>query len=354
VREATLDDAGAIAAGDPGGMLSLVGSLGDQLGEGFRSGVSALGLPSGEGVRSLILCGMGGSGVAGDVVRALYVDRLAVPITVCRGYSVPESCGRDTLVVAVSFSGDTEETVAAYADAVSRGARVVAIAGEGELAALCEADEVARVPVPRDIPAPRAALGFLSGAAIGVLEAVGLVPAASESVDEASGHLRGLARSLGPDRPAEANEAKGLASWLHGRTPIIWGSEGLAEAAAVRWKTQFNENAKVPAFWGVIPEIDHNEVEGWAGDAGRSFAAIVLRHRGEHPRIDARVVATTQAVSTSGLMVREVRAAHPATLAALMSLIMVGDFTTTYLGILRGVDPSPVPVLTRLKVRLRE
>jgi glucose/mannose-6-phosphate isomerase len=354
VREATLDDPGAIAGGDPGGMLSLVASLGDQLADGFRSGASTPSLPSGEGVRSLVLCGMGGSGVAGDVVRALYVDRLAVPITVCRGYSVPESCGRDTLVIAVSFSGDTEETVAAYVDAVSRGARVVTIAGEGELASLSEADDVARVPSPGDISMPRAALGFLSGAAIGVLDAVGLVPPASEGVDEASGHLRQFAGSLGPDRPAEANEAKALASWIHGRTPIIWGSEGLSEAAAVRWKAQCNENAKVPAFWGVIPEIDHNEVEGWAGDAGRAYAAIVLRHRGEHPRIAPRVEATTRAVSASGLLVQEVWATHPAPLAALLSMIMVGDFTTTYLGILRGVDPTPVPVLTGLKARLRE
>jgi glucose/mannose-6-phosphate isomerase len=350
---ATLDDSSAIAAADPSGMLSLAGSAGRQLLEGYRAGASANGLPSAEGVRSLVVCGMGGSGVAGDVLRGLYDSRLAVPITVCKGYTVPESCGRDTLVLAVSFSGDTEETLAAYVDAVGRGARVVAVGGGGELAALAEADQVARVAPPSGIPVPRAALGFLAGAGVGALEAIGMVPPAEETVAEASGHLDRLADTLGAGAPAEGNQAKRLAAWLMDRTPVIWGSEGLAEAAALRWKTQCNENAKVPAFWGVIPEIDHNEIEGWGAGTGGPFAALFLRHRGEHPRIAARVAARIEAVAGSGLAVDEVHATHPAPMAALFSLIMVGDFTSTYLGILRGIDPTPVPVLTGLKERLR-
>jgi glucose/mannose-6-phosphate isomerase len=350
---ATLDDSSAIAAADPSDMLSLAASAGRQLRDGYQAGASASGLPSAEGVRSVVVCGMGGSGVAGDIIRALYGSRLAVPITVCKGYLVPESCGRDTVVLAVSFSGDTEETLAAYADAVGRGARVVTIGGGGELAALAEADGVARVATPSDIPVPRAALGFLSGAGIGVLDALGLVPPAAGSVGEAAGHLDLMAEGLGPERPVEENEAKRLATWMVDRTPVIWGTEGLAEAAAFRWKTQCNENAKTPAFWGVIPEIDHNEVEGWAAGTGEPFTAVVLRHRGEHPRIAARVAATIEAVAASGLAVREVQASHTSPMAALFSLIIVGDFTSTYLGILRGVDPTPVPVLSDLKERLR-
>jgi glucose/mannose-6-phosphate isomerase len=353
MEQATLDDSSAVVAADPSGMLSLAAAAGRQLLEGYRAGVTADGLPSAEGVRSLVVCGMGGSGVAGDVLRGLYGSRLAVPITVCKGYTVPESCGRDTLVLAVSFSGDTEETLAAYVDAVGRGARVVAVAGGGELAALAEADEVARVAAPSGIPVPRAALGFLVGAGIGVLDAIGVVPPAAEHVGEAATHLDHLAGTLGAGSPAEGNQAKRLAAWLMGRTPVIWGSEGLAEAAALRWKTQCNENAKVPAFWGVIPEIDHNEIEGWGTGMGGPFAAVVLRHRGEHPRIASRVAARVDAVAGSGLAVEEVHATHPAPMAALFSLIMVGDFASTYLGILRGVDPTPVPVLSDLKERLR-
>lgn len=353
MREAVLDDGTAIETGDPGGMLSLVASTGRQLSDGFIAGSGAEGLPSGEGLRSLVVCGMGGSGVNGDAIRGLYATRLTVPITVCKGYLLPESCGRDTLVLAVSFSGNTEETLAAYVDAVSRGARVVAIGGSGELAGLAEADDVARVPTQAGHSVPRAALGFLLGAAIGVLDAVGLVPPAAESVDDAAVHLDGLADSLGPDRPVEGNEAKRLAAWIGNRTPVIWGTEGLAEAAAMRWKTQFNENAKAPAFWGVIPEVDHNEIEGWADQAGRGFVALVLRCRGEHPRMAARVAATGEVLSGSGLDLREVQNEAAGSLAALLSLILVGDFTSTYLAILRGVDPTPVPALTALKERLR-
>lgn len=354
MEQATLDDSSAIAAADPSGMLSLAGSAGRQLLEGYRAGASAKGLPSAEGVRSLVVCGMGGSGVTGDVLRGLYGSRLAVPITVCKGYTVPESCGRDTLVLAVSFSGDTEETLAAYVDAVGRGARVVAIGGGGELAALAEADEVVRVAAPSGIPVPRGALGFLAGAGIGVLDAVGMVPPAADGVGEAAGHLDHLAESLGAGSPSEGNQAKRLAAWVMHRIPVIWGSEGLAEAAALRWKTQCNENAKVPAFWGVIPEIDHNEIEGWASTAGSGgpFAAVVLRYWGEHPRIAARVAARIEVVAGSGLAVQEVHATTAAPLAALFSLIMVGDFTSTYLAILRGVDPTPVPALSGLKERL--
>jgi glucose/mannose-6-phosphate isomerase len=121
----------------------------------------------------------------------------------------------------------------------------------------------------------------------------------------------------------------------------------------VRWKTQFNENAKVPAFWGVIPEVDHNEIEGWADYAGGRFAAVVLRYPGEHSRIAARVSATGQVLSGSGLEIRQVQTDAAGSLAALLSLILVGDFTTTYAAILRGVDPAPVPTLTALKERLR-
>lgn len=352
--QGTLDDPASIAAFDPGGMLSLAGELGDQLRTGFRAGTASSELPSGEGLRSVVVCGMGGSGVAGDILKVLFAPRLPMPIVVCKGYAVPEFCGRDTLAIAVSFSGDTEETVAAYLDAVARGARVATISGGGELASHSDADGVARVAAPTEIPVPRAALGYLTGAAIGILDRMGLVPPAADLIDESADHLESVARSLRADLPADANQAKSLAAWLLGGTPVIWGSEGLAEAAAVRWKTQLNENAKIPAFHGVIPELDHNEIEGWGEDTVQPYRAVVLRHRGEHPRVATRIAATMDAVSRSGMELREVQGEGASPLAVLLSLIMVGDFTSTYLAILRRVDPLPVPVLTDLKARLRE
>jgi glucose/mannose-6-phosphate isomerase len=348
-----LDDQQAVLAGDPSGMLALVASLGAQLRDGYALGRSAPGLPSGDGVTSIVVAGMGGSGVAGDILRSLYADRSAIPITVVKGYGLPEFCGRNTLVVASSYSGNTAETLAVFAEAASRGCRLVAVTAGGELAAAAEGEEAAMVRIPHDVPVPRAALGYLVGAILGVLDAMGLLPPGRGDVDRAAAALDELARSLGPDRGSAQNEAKSLATWLLGRTPVVWGTEGLAEAPALRWKTQCNENAKVPALVGTLPELDHNDIEGWSPGAGAGFGLVVLRHAGEDPRVARRVAATLEAIGEAGLESREVQARGDSPIQRALSLIMVGDFMTTYLGIARGVDPTPIPILTGLKERLR-
>jgi len=351
--ESTLDDPASIRSGDPEGMLELVAALRTQLVEGLDLGRRAPGLAAAEGIRSIAVCGMGGSGIAGDVLRAAFADRLRVPLVAVKGYDLPAFCGKETLVLAVSYSGETEETLAAFGQAVSAGCRTVAVSSGGQLAELARADGVAQVTVPGHLPAPRGALGYLVGAAVGVLEAIGIVPGAGEELVNASDALEALTSDLGPDRPVEGNRAKSLAAWLHGRVPVVWGSEGPAEAAALRWKTQLNENAKLPAFHSVLPELDHNEIEGWTDEAGRPFALVVLRHAGEHPRVARRVKATLEALRDSDLESREVSGEGSTSMEALLSLILIGDFVSTYLAILRGVDPMPVRVLTQLKDRLR-
>ena len=345
---ATLDDPEAIAAGDPGRMLSLITDTARQLLQGHEIGRAARWHGHASGV---VVCGMGGSGVAGDVLRSAFADRVMYPIAVSKGYGLPGFCDRNTVVIAVSYSGDTEETLEAYGEAIGRGCRTLAISSGGRLADLATRSGEAHARVPADVAVPRAALGYLVGAVLGSLDGVGLIEAEAEVTGTAE-LLEDLAARLGPAQPMRANEAKAVASWLEGRTPVIWGTEGLAEAAALRWKTQLNENAKVPAFHSVLSELDHNEVEGWSRGAGEGHAVVVLRHEGEHPRIADRVAATVEAVSDSGLEVREVWAEGDSPLSRLLSLIMVGDLASTYLAILRGVDPTLVPVLTGLKARL--
>ena len=351
--QATLDDPDALRAGDPGGMLALVATLGTQLGEAFDVGRHASGLPVADGLRSIALCGMGGSGIVGDVVRAAWAARLPVPVVSVKGYTLPVFCGPDTLVLAVSYSGETEETLAAYAQAVGADCRVVAISSGGQLADLARTDGVPHVTVPGHVPAPRAALGYLIGACAGVLDAAGLIADAGSELGGAAGVLELLSAELAPDRSVEGNRAKSLAAWFQGRTPVVWGSEVLAEAAALRWKTQFNENAKRPAFHADLPELDHNEIEGWTEGEGSRFALVVLRHSLEHPHIARRVQATREAIAGSGLESREVLVGGESSIEALLALVMLGDFTSTYLAILHGVDPMPVRVLTRLKQQLR-
>jgi glucose/mannose-6-phosphate isomerase len=352
VTATSLDDPSAFGAPGAQTILTLAGALGSQLAEGYANGASVPALPSGEGVRAVVLCGMGGSGMGGDLLRALFAARLDVPVIVPKGSLLPSFCGHHTLVLASSYSGNTAETVAAYEQAVAARCRVVAISAGGKLAALAEADQTPRASLPGDIPMPRAALGHLAGVPIGILEAVGLIEPVGPEIRATAGLLADLASGFGPDSPFASNEAKQVAAWFGDRIPVIWGVEGPAEVAALRWKTQVNENAKSPAWWGVLPEVDHNEVEGWTDGWGRIHAAVVLRHGGEPRGMDARVAATIEAVRPSGLEVREVRARGARPMEWLFSSIILGDFVTAYLGLLRGQDPLSIPILTALKERL--
>ena len=350
---ALLDDPARLGDLDPGGMLGHVARLGQQLRAGYRSAKETAELPSGRDVGTVVICGMGASGLGGDVFRSLYAARARVPIVVCKGYELPEFCGRDSLVIAMSFSGDTEETLAAYGEAVSRGCRVVAVSAAGELRIRSGEDDVPHVSIPADVPVPRAALGYLAAAPIGVLESAGVIPPAGRTVEAAAALVDGLAGRLGPDRPLASNPMKELAAWIGHRHPVVWASEGLGEAAALRFKNQVNENAKRPAFVATFPELDHNDIEGWSAASGAGFALIVLRNRGEHVRVAARVEATFEAIAASGLEWRQVWGEGSSPIEQLFSLIVLGDFASTYLALLLGVDPTPIPVLTSLKERLR-
>ena len=350
-----LDDLASIRAVDASGMLGFVGALRGQLQHGFELGGSAKSLPTGEGLRSVVVCGMGGSGVTGDVVRAVLSRTFEIPIVTAKGYGLPSFCGRNTLVLAVSYSGNTEETLSAYHEAVSRGCRVVAVASGGALHAAAREDGVPAILIPANVIAPRAALGLLVGAALGVLNGIVAAPGGADGVREAveasCRTLDDLSARLGPAQPAERNPAKQIATWLRGAVPLVWGTEGVAEVAAVRWKTQLNEKAKVPAFWGVVPEVDHNEVEGGSGQSGESYRIVMLRSQTEPQRMAVRTQATRDAMAAAGLESREVWAEGLSALEQALTLVMLGDFVSVYLAFLRGVDPTPIPILTGLKER---
>ena len=354
---AALDDPAALAAADPEGMLRAVASVGDQLERGYAVALEADDLPSGAGVRNVVVCGMGGSGIAGDVVRAAYADRARVPIVVSKGYGLPEFADHNTLVVAASFSGNTEETLDAFDRAVEVGARTITVSAGGALADRSASQAVPHVEIPADAGPPRAALGHLVAAAIAALDSAGLIPGARASVEEAAAALRVESVRLGPERPAEENEAKSIAAWLGGRgstegdplIPVIWAPAGVGEVAALRWKNQLNENAKRPAFVATIPELGHNEVEGWSPGAGRGFGLIVLRPGRVPGWVERRLTSAMRLTSASGLECREVHGREGSALTRFFALAMLGDYVSVYLAIIRGVDPTPVPVLTRMK-----
>jgi glucose/mannose-6-phosphate isomerase len=346
-----LDDGAAVRSHDPGGMLGAIGELASHCREGYTKGAGASGLPDLADVRGVVFCGMGGSAVAGDVLRSVFRDRLGVPVEVNRSPELPEHAGPHSLVVVSSYSGSTSETLAAFREATKRGCRSIVVTSGGTIAE--EAGD-AGVPVVR-VPGgfqPRAALGWLAFTALGALEAAGLLPPLAEDVAEAAVEVEARAAACGPDAPTGDNPAKRLAEEIGERIPVIWGAEGIGAAAAARWKTQFNENGKVPAWWASMSELDHNEVVGWTEPFGGAHTVIALRLEGEEPEIAARFPLSLQIAADAGAETHEVWASGRSALARLLSLVVLGDFTSAYVAIRKGVDPTPVDVIRRLKAAL--
>jgi glucose/mannose-6-phosphate isomerase len=344
-----LDDTAALSAGDPSDMLGAVTRAPRQWREGIERAEAVQGLPSVDGVRAVVACGMGGSGIAGDVLAAVAAARMRVPVAVVKGYTLPAYIGPETLVLAISYSGNTEETLSCFEQAQEKKARIIAISTGGKVA---ERAAAAKIPHVRPVEGlqPRAALYSLAVIPLVLLGRMGLLDAAPE-LDAVERLLEEQVGALEAGVPAEKNEAKRLAHQLDGYLPLVWGQEGELAVAALRWRCQFNENAKMPAFDRVLPELDHNELAGYdpgLPELGR-VALIVLRTDGEHPRIAKRVDASLGVMRDRVGLAEQGWALGGSPLERLMSVALLGDFVSVYLALLRGVDPTPVDVIERLK-----
>ena len=346
-----LDDAQSLRMADPQGMLDAVLGLPRDCRAAYDAAMLTEKLPSAEGVASVTFCGMGGSAVSGDVVRSVFLERLGLPVEVSRSPVLPEHCGSHTLVVCSSYSGNTAETLSAFRSALARGCRVLVVTSGGTIAEEAAEHGVPTVLVPSGFQ-PRAALGHLGFASLGALEVMGILPPLASDVEEAVAVVDALIAEMGPGVPTQSNPAKTLASAIGDRCPVIWGADGIGSVAAARWKTQMNENGKLPAFWSSMSELDHNEVVGWTSPFGERFFVVGLRHDGEDPQLAPRFPLSYDIVRAADGQVEEVQARGTSTLARLLSLIIVGDLTSVYLAIGRGVDPTPVPVIERLKAAL--
>ena len=346
-----LDDPGTLHEVDRSDMLGTVRALPDHVRVSYEVGRAADPLPDLDGVTSVVVCGMGGSAVAGDVLKQAFRERLTVPVDVNRSPTLPAFAGPHTLVVASSYSGNTAETLAAFGEALERGCRALAVTGGGTLGEVCAARGVPTVPVPPGFQ-PRAALGHLAFAMLGALETAGLLPRLAADVADTERALANLMRSLGPDTPTAENQAKQIAAWLGDRVPVVWGADGIGALAAMRWKTQFNENGKVPAWNASMSELDHNEVVGWMEPYGERFGVIALRHGAEPAELAARFPLSAAIARDAGVGVREVEVSGIAALPIVLSMIAVGDAASCYVGLRRGIDPTPVTVIERLKAAL--
>jgi glucose/mannose-6-phosphate isomerase len=317
--------------------------------------IPAAALPDAADFDHVVTLGMGGSGIAGNVLQAVGTATLPVPVTVLKHYRTPAFVGRRTLAFALSYSGGTEETVEMARGALAAGARLVTISNGGELAALASESGSLHVPCPDGIVMPRLALGALVAPLLVVLFRMGMLPEAHAGLMRAQQQLARRRDQCKPAAEAARNPARELARKLGRTIPIIYGSGGLGGVAALRWKQSVNENAKAPAYWNEYPELDHNEVCGWGqhGDVTRQvFSLVELRHGLEHPRLEQRAVATRELIEEALGQVLTVEAEGEGRLAQLLDLVHLGDWTSYYLALDNDVDPGPIDAIMQLKAAL--
>lgn len=300
----------------------------------------------------LVVAGMGGSAIGGALARAALGDQASRPIFVTRAYGLPSWTTPETTVLCASYSGNTEETLACYESAGALGAQRVVVTTGGRLAAMARDDGIPVIPVPGGFQ-PRAAVAYMTVAALEVAALCGAGPRLTSEIDVAASHTEQLVAEWGPEA-AEDCLAKSLARTLHGTIPLIAGA-GLTTPIAYRWKTQVNENAKVPAFSHELPELDHNEIVGWEGSAelGR-FAAVFLDDSDAHPRVKERIELTERLIAPHASACMRIETRGESAFERVISLVLLGDLVSIYLATLRGVDPGPVDVIERLKAGLAQ
>ncbi len=374
--ESILDDPDRLAQGDPDGMLRAVASAGAQVREAvLRTSDADLADVIADGrPRSILVAGMGGSGIAGDVLAAIVNASSPVPVTASRGYRLPGWVGSMDLVIAVSCSGTTEETLSALEEAVRRGCRLLVVgAADSPLDDLGRRGRAVVVPVSQGRQ-PRVSIWALSTPLVMAGDALGLLKAPADVVEHAAVLLEDIAARCRVDAGHLVNPAKRLALDLAGHLPVVWGTSAPAGLAAYRFACQLNENAHTPATWGSLPEAGHNQIVGldgaWAGVTGApshdddlfrdrgddedpcvSMALVLLRDRDEHEQVALRADVVQALAQERGVSVSALRAEGSSSFERFVSLVGVSDYASVYLALLQGTDPSPIEAIMALKQR---
>ena len=366
--EQRLDDPVAVERADPSGMLRQVASSAAQVRTAVRvtEETDLAELLAGGRPRAVVATGMGGSGIAGEVLAAVCGSGCPVQVTTVRDYRLPGWVGAADLVIAVSCSGSTEETLAAAEEAVRRGCRFLAVGGAGSpLASLAEQARAAFIPV-RSAGQPRATLWGLSMPLVAAASRLGIIDVPGQAFESAAAELERVSHLCRPDSESFVNPGKALALELSGTLPMIWGTSPLAGVAAYRFACQLGENSKYPAIAGILPEANHNQVVTFDGQfspgAGSGLAdsggpelplrLVLLRDSDEHPQVARRREESARLAGQRGIGVSELAASGDGPLARLASLVQLIDYATVYLAIASGIDPAPVAAIGDLKAAI--
>jgi glucose/mannose-6-phosphate isomerase len=303
-----------------------------------------------DGIEHLIVAGMGGSAIGADLARAALGDRVTKPMSTVRGYQLPSWATPSTVVLCASYSGNTEETMACYEAAGALGAMRVALTTGGKLAECAREDGVPVIPLPAGLQ-PRAAVAYMMVSALEVATLAGVAQGVRTELDAAAAGLERLTEEWGPDADSDSL-AKRVAQRINGTCVCVYGALPTA-AVATRWKTQLNENAKIPAFAAELPEADHNEIVGWQDASSLcAFTAIFLEDVDQHPRVRQRIELTAALIEPQAAGALRLESVGSNPVERVLSLVMLGDLVSIYLAVLRGIDPTPVEPIDRLKAAL--
>lgn len=371
-----LDDKQRIKHIDPTGMLGWTSEFADHWRDTYRRAKEAP-LPQFKDIDNVVLCGMGGSAIAGDLLRSYLGYEAVVPFEVCRNYRLPGYASPRSLVIISSYSGTTEETLSAYKEALARNCRIYTISNGSEK------DIVKRMAIENehghfDVPqgyAPRAATAFSFVSLLVFFERWELAPPQDEAVNETIDVLDRCIADYRPDSPTEGNPAKQIAQDLAGKLPVIYAGVDHIAPIATRWQTQINENAKMLTHVNILPEMNHNEVMGWPvtkDSIGEKFFAreplypdgepvrpqkdllpllfvLYLRDRDDHRRTAYRFRVMKKIVRTYKVPIREVESRGDGLLARMFSLVSLGDFISVYLAVLNAINPTAVTGIDYMK-----
>lgn len=305
--------------------------------------------------QTIIVAGMGGSAIGGELLKDWTRDKIDVPIEICREYSLPAYANKKTLVFVISYSGETEEALSMFLDATKRNCMTFCISSGGKLLRFAEKLSLRYLRLPSGFP-PRAALPYLFLPMPIILEKLRLISNVSSEISEAIKVLEQVEDENSPKTPLNDNSSKMLASKINGTVPVVYGF-GIYRAVAQRYKQQLNENSKIPAKWESFPELNHNEIVGWGGakELSNNFSTIFIREMDEPEEIRQRIEATKELMSQEATKkIFEVWSSGQSRLAKMLCTIYIGDFTSVYLAILRGVDPTPVKTISLLKERITQ
>ncbi|MEA1960889.1 MAG: bifunctional phosphoglucose/phosphomannose isomerase [Bacillota bacterium] len=302
---------------------------------------------------NVIVTGLGGSAIGGDILRIYSMQKVAMPVLVNRDYTMPAFVGPDTLVLAVSYSGNTEETLSAYEDAKAKGAQIIVVSSGGTLSEWACRDGYPVLTVPGGL-VPRAATGYLFVPLGLIFENLGLLQGVREDIKSTVKVLEELRADIEPGVESATNAAKRIAQEMKDRIPVIWGSSSRTDIAALRWKAQINENAKAPAFYNIFPELDHNEIVGFQvpQEVVSKFVVVMLVDPEDHPRIKHRMEITKQVIQDQVYNVLEIEPRGDSFLSNFYSLVYVGDYVSYYLALEYGINPTPVETIDHLKAEL--